>query len=82
MISDILSKAVCEIERCRKDTPNVYDENKGMIDATIGAMNALRSFFDAPPLLEDAELKEMFWEKISELPKAHTEADDLNRREG
>ena len=49
MISDVLAEAVDEIDRYRRDLPNVYDACGRMLDVVRQIMDATRTVFDASP---------------------------------
>lgn len=76
MIPDILFEAAEQLKTYQTDLLEVYPsiDMKSMIDATVGVMDALREYFDAP--LSDTEEGEAaqqaaFWKRLAEIAKGH-----------
>ena len=75
MISDVLSTGVDKIRNYQRDMPDIYNDDRDMINAVASVMDALRHYYDAPPIADIQELRSDFWKKFA------TANDALNSRQ-
>ena len=55
MISDVLSDAICEIERYQQDFPDSYNSLREEIEQVKAVMKRLMIKLDTPPDYQDRE---------------------------